>query len=347
MTVSRGDLEITVNATGTLEPVNSVDIGCEISGSIEEVHVDFNERVEAGDVLITLDTDELEAQVARSRASLAVSQADLRQAEATLLESKQTLARIQHLRERKTLTQQDLDTAIANVARAEASLAGADSQIMVARATLDGDLTKLRKSRVHSPIDGMVLTRAVEPGQTIAATFQTPILLTLAEDLSQMKLLVDIDEADVGTVREGQKATFAIDAYPGENFPARITSLRYAPKRTQDVVTYEAVLEVDNSSLKLRPGMTAVADIVTARAESALLVPNAALRFTPESDTEFEWVTLGNTRDAADGQAVWILRDNKPYRIKVETGRSDGRRTEIISGELSPGTAIIVDTIGS
>ncbi len=341
--VQRGDLTITVTATGTLEPTNTVDIGCEISGTIEYVKVDFNDPVSVGDLLITLDTEELEAQVAKSQASLRMVQADQKQAEATLQESRQTLRRIQKLRQRQSVPEQDLETAVANFARAEAQVASSQAQILVWQATLDGDLSKLQKSRIYSPIDGIVLTRTVEPGQTVAATFQTPVLLTLAEDLRQLELQVDIDEADVGAVQDGQLATFSVDAYPDEDFPAKVISLRFAPRRVQDVVTYEAVLEVTNESLKLRPGMTAVAEIVTAKAQDVLLIPNPALRFTPEgevsSDAEVDVVTL----EKAPASQVWVLKEGEPQAVAVKTGRTDGRLTEVVDGELTVGMELLVD----
>ena len=218
--------------------------------------------MKAGDLLLTFDTIELESQVAKSKATLAVRQAELQLAEATLVETRKKLQRLQKLTAKRAASRQEVEVAQANFARAEAQLASMIAQVSVAQATLDGDLSKLQKSKVYSPIDGIVLVRNVEPGQTIAATFQTPVLLTICEDLRKMKLKIDVDEADVGNVREGQEAKFTVDAFPDEQFPARITSLHFASRRVQDVVTYEAVLEVANQELKLRPGMTAVADIV-------------------------------------------------------------------------------------
>lgn len=334
----RGDLVVTVTATGTLDPTNVVEIGCEVSGTILSVEVDFNDPVQEGDLLLTLDTSELQSEVARSEASLEVRAAELKQAAASLLESQRSLARMEILAKRNAVTQQDLDTSIAELARAEARVASSKAQVSVAQATLDVDRNRLRKSRIYAPIDGIVLLRNVEPGQTIAATFQTPVLLTLCEDLRTMKLKVDVDEADVGGVREGQVATFTVDAYPDEEFPAKIESLRFAAQNNQDVVTYEAVLEVENPQLKLRPGMTAVADIVTSSAQDRLLIPNAAIRFRPEAEEPSE-VNLPK------GQArVWVLGDDqKPASRIVSTGLTDGRFTAITGSKLKPDTPLIID----
>jgi HlyD family secretion protein len=337
----RGDLVVTVAATGTLDPTNLVEIGCEISGTIRTVEVDVNDPVKAEDLLFKFDTQELEAQVAKSRATLAVRQAELQLAEATLLESEQILSRLKKLRSQRATSEQEFDTGAANLARAQANVSSSEAQISVAQATLDGDLSKLRKSQVYSPIDGIVLIRNVEPGQTVAAAFQTPILLTICEDLRRMKLRVDVDEADVGAVREGQAAAFTVDAYPNESFPATITSLRYASHRVQDVVTYEAVLEVANEQLKLRPGMTAVADIITSKTEDALLIPNAALRFTPEGD--FPEASLD--KDESRSSRVWILANNELVPVSVTTGRTDGRYTEIENGAVEEGMPLVVDVI--
>jgi HlyD family secretion protein len=220
-------------------------------------------------------------------------------------------------------------------------VASSKAQILAAQATLDGDLSKLRKSRIFAPIDGIVLTRSVEPGQTIAATLQSPVLLTICEDLRKMNLKVDVDEADVGDVREGQTATFAVDAYPDEQFKAKITSLRFASRRDQDVVTYEAVLEVANEQLKLRPGMTAVADIITSRIQDTLLVSNAALRFTPDNKE----LGIGIEGSRSPKPQVWLLEKEQTVPIPVNTGPTDGRLTEIKSGELKEGMSLLVDVI--
>ena len=334
-----GDLVVTVTATGTLDPTNYVEIGCEISGTIRSVEVDYNDAVKVGDLLLTFDTVELEAQVAKSRATLAVRKAELQLAEATLVETRRKLQRLEKLKAKQAASGQEVEVAQASFARAEAQFDSTSAQVSVAQATLDGDISKLQKSKVYSPIDGIVLVRNVEPGQTIAATFQTPVLLTICEDLRKMKLKIDVDEADVGNVREGQEAKFTVDAYPDEQFPARITALHFASRRVQDVVTYEAVLEVANQELKLRPGMTAVADIVISKIENTRLVPNAALRFTPDDES------LQTPLEDGFTDRVWTREQGEVVSIPVKTGRSDGSFTEITDGAIEAGMPLVVDVI--
>jgi HlyD family secretion protein len=252
--VTRGDLTVTVTATGTLEPVNQVDVGSELSGIIETVAVDFNDKVQRGQVLARLDTDRLQAQALESRAALQASQAKVTEAQATVLETRLAFERCEKLAERKLCSAADLDTARAAHARAKAAEASARAQVAEARATLDGKETELAKAEIRSPIDGLVLLRQIEPGQTVAASLQAPVLFTLAEDLAQMELHVAVDEADVGSIAEGQTAEFTVDAWPERSFPATITQVRFAPLTVEGVVTYETVLAVDNSDLALRPG---------------------------------------------------------------------------------------------
>ncbi|MGH8237260.1 MAG: efflux RND transporter periplasmic adaptor subunit, partial [Steroidobacteraceae bacterium] len=301
--VTRGDLTVTVTATGNLEPVNQVDIGSELSGTIRSVAVDVNDAVKAGQVLTKLDTSRLEAQVLQAQSSLATAQARVLQSVAGLKEARANYARLQKVRElsgNKLPSQQDMDVAESAVAQGEGEEAAARAAVEQARANLDVVKTDLSKTDIRSPINGIVLVRSVEPGQTVAASLQAPVLFTLAEDLKKMELHVAVDEADIGSVVVGQQATFTVDAFPNRQFHATITRVDFASNNTQKstssssgqgsassatstgVVTYETVLEVDNSDLLLRPGMTATAEIVTTNIKDATLVPNAALRFTPE-----------------------------------------------------------------
>ena len=276
--VQRGDLTVVVNATGTLEPTNQVDVGSELSGIVDSVEVDYNDRVSVGQVLARLDTDKLRAQVLQSQAALEASQGKVLEAQATVLETRLRSQRCERLAAKKMCSQEDVDTSLAAYKRARAEEASAKAQVSEARAKLDFDRTNLAKAVIHSPIDGIVLVRNVEPGQTVAATFQAPVLFTLAEDLTKMELHVDVDEADVGQVEAGQAATFTVDAYPERTFPARITQVRYGAQEVEGVITYETVLDVDNSDLSLRPGMTATADIRSrvSRTPSSCPMPRCA-----------------------------------------------------------------------
>jgi len=360
--VHRGPLTVTVTATGTVEPTNMVEVSSELSGKIKDVKVDYNDHVKAGQILAELDTDKLSAQVDSARANVAVKEAQLVQAQATLAETKRNLDRIQPLAQRNFSTTADLDTARAAYERAQAGVDVAKADVRVAQANLKLGETDLGKACICSPIDGVVLTRAVDPGQTVAASLQAPILFTLAEDLSSMQLEVDIDEADVGKVREGQSATFTVEAFQDRTFGAKVTELRYAPKSVDGVVTYTAVLSLDNSELLLRPGMTATADVVVDHMDDALLVPNAALRYAPPQAAQPQRrgggggimrailpIPRGRTEvpkvaETPDGmRTVWVLRDGAPVGVSVKTGASDDSWTRIVEGDLHEGDAVIVD----
>lgn len=358
--VQQGDLTVTVTATGTVQPVNQVDVGSELSGTIENVYVDFNDRVTRGQVLARLDTDRLQAQVIEARAQLESAKAKQEEAKATVVETRLRYQRCQKLAARQLCTGEELDTALAGRARAKAAEASAKAQVAVAQAALEANETNLAKAEIRSPVDGLVLQRQIEPGQTVAASLQAPVLFTLAEDLAHMELHVAVDEADVGKVAEGQSALFTVDAYPERSFPARITQVRFAPQTLEGVVTYETVLLVDNSDLSLRPGMTATAVITVQQLQDVVLVPNAALRFTPPVTKAtrrsgggifgamFRRPSSSRRRpDGGDnaGQKVWILRDGQPTAVAVKTGASDGKFTELRSGDIQTGQLIIVDAI--
>lgn len=363
--VQRGDLTIIVTATGTLQPTNKVDVGSELSGIIKSVEVDYNDRVKVGQVLAKLDTSKLEAQVTQSKAALESAKAKVLQAQATVSETSSKLAQLQRVWElsnKRVPSQSELDAAEAAFERAKADEASAKAAVSQAQATLEANETDLSKTVIRSPINGIVLNRSVEPGQTVAASFQAPVLFTLAEDLTQMELHVNVDEADIGKVREGQKATFSVAGYPNRTFEARITQARYGSSTTSGVVTYETVLKVNNSDLSLRPGMTATADITVKKVENVILIPSAALRFTPPVQEEKKPSAglVGSLlprpprsaskqrEDIAANkkqQHVWTLKDGQLSAIPVTVGSTDGSMTEIVTGDISPGMTLVVDTI--
>ncbi len=323
------------------------------------MEADFNDRVKVGQVLARLDTSRLEAQVLQAEAALRAAEARVRESEANENEMRRKLARAQELSGQKYLSEEALVTAQAGADRAVAALQSARSQADQARATLTVDRTNLAKSVIRSPIDGTVLARKVEPGQTVAATLQAPVLFTLAEDLTKMELHVDVDEADVGLVKVGQPATFTVDAYPGRAFPSKVTEVRNAAKTVSGVVTYETVLAADNAELLLRPGMTGTANITVNQLQDVLLVPNTALRFTPPAaPAARSFVRRGlpiPPRTAAPnvGQAgadrrhqnVWVLKDDAPVAVAVVVGATDGRMTQIVGGEVQPGLEVLTDTL--
>jgi HlyD family secretion protein len=353
-----GDLEVVVTATGSVQPTNQVDVSSELSGIVRRVLVDYNSPVEMGQVLAELDTDKLEATVESARATLKVAKARVNEAEATVLETQRIYERRQSLTAREISPVQELDVARAARERAVASLASARAEVEVAEADLRLKETDLAKACICSPINGVVLKRNIDPGQTVASTLQAPVLFSIAEDLAQMEVQVDVDEADVGKVEEGQTATFSVDAYPDRRFPASIRELRFASETVQGVVTYKAVLTVDNSELLLRPGMTATAEIIVEEVQDALLVPNAALRFSPATDTSAD--ESGGFLDAllpgppqfrapsapeetGSTRQVWVMRDGAPAAVAIVTGATDGNRSEIREGAIEEGEAAIID----
>lgn len=338
--VTRGTLKVIVTATGSVEPETTVTVGSEISGRLDAVLVDYNDAVKKGQVLAEIDTTTLKNTVAKSEATLDQSRATVLQYEASRIEAAAQWKRAKGLRASNAVSQADLDTALANLKRAEANYAGGQASVKANEAQLAADKTALSKAVILSPIDGIVIERDVEPGQTVAATFQTPTLFTLADDLRHMELQVNVDEADVGEVREGQNATFTVDAYPNRLFKAQIKKLRYAATTTNNVVSYIAVLSVDNSDLALRPGMTATAEIVTAERKNVLLVPNGATRFTPPGET------LPTQSAAGDGvirKPVWVLKDGEPEMLSLSLGLTNGQQTELIDGDVKEGTELLID----
>ncbi len=361
----RGDLVVTVTATGQLEPVNTVLVGTEVSGTVASVEVDYNDRVTKGQVLARLDTARLSAQVAQSRAALELAQANLAQARAQALVARQRLDRLREVRRLsggKAPAESDIEQQEATLGAAEASVEAARAAVDQARASLSLDETNLSKATVFSPINGVVLERAVEPGQTVAASLQAPVLFQIAEDLARMELHVDVDEADVGQVREGQNATFTVDAYPGDTFEALVTQVRYAATTDAGVVTYDTLLSVDNDDLALRPGMTATADIKVQEIKDAVLVPNRALRFRPPAEKPEEKKDLMTRifpwrrprpvkRPPAQGPGeegtltVWVKKDGLPSPVRIKAGATNGDMTQVLSGDVKAGTDLIVEEV--
>lgn len=358
--VTRGDMDIHVSATGNLQPTNTVEVGSELSGLVEKVFVDENDAVKKGQLLLRLDTTRLRDQQARSEATVASAKARLAQSEATVREATASLDRfheVSRLSGGRVPSQAEMTTAEATLARAEADRASATATVADAEAALHADQTNLEKASIRSPIDGVILSRAVEPGQAVAASLQVATLFKIAEDLKEMELKVDVDEADVGRVRPGLHATFAVDAYPSRRYDAEVTRVAFGSTKSGDVVSYATVLRVRNDDLSLRPGMTASADIASSSVHAALLVPNSALRFTPNGETTTAGRgVLGSmmpgpprepakkTTAAADGpKQVWVLQGTTPVAVPLEVGESNGRFTVVAGGELTEGAVVITD----
>ena len=337
--VVRGPLVVRVSATGTLQPEDQVDVGAEISGRVDRVAVDFNDRVTKGQVLAVINTDQIRAQLAQSEAALERGQgvpsrpgSDRERNDARSATGRKACSRAaSSLRRIFRQRRPTMPAPSRPSPKPRADVENASAQVQLHQTSLD-------KAAVRSPIDGIVLDRKVQQGQTVAASFQTPVLFTLASDLSRMKLEVDIDEADIGQVREGQTATFSVDAFPQRRFDAKLTSLRNAPKTTNGVVTYQGVLEVDNSAGLLRPGLTATVDILVAKPKTTLLVPNGALRFTPPART-LPRRRLCPPTTASSWAASGCWRTAQPVARDLRIGRTDGRNTQVLSGDLTPGEA--------
>lgn len=358
---TKGSLTVIVTATGSVQPTNEVDVSSELSGTIRKVLADYNDNVKVGQQLAELDTDKLTASVESSRAKLTATKARIMDAEATVVEKKLDYERKRGLVAKKISSPHDLEVALAAYDRALAARESAKAESASAAADLRLSETNLAKTCICSPINGVILKRNVEPGQTVASSLQAPILFTIAEDLSKMEVQVDVDEADVGKVKASQKATFTVDAYPDQKFSAEIRELRYGSEIVQGVVTYKAVLKTDNSALLLRPGMTATAEIIVQEVSDAVSVPNAALRYAPpesnatsDNRSFLQKILPGRpslrpaSKQVADGpdRTVWLLDDGEPKQLAVTVGATDGRRTEIVKGSLKPGQAVIVDAKG-
>ena len=356
-----GNLVVTISASGTLQPTRSVDVGSELSGTLDAVLVNENDTVKQGQVVARLDTSKLQDTAAKSRAAVAAAQANVAPMEATVAESRANLNRLRHVAELsggKVPSKTELEAAEASHQRAVANVDSAKAAVVQAKATLKSDETNIAKAVIRAPINGVVLTRKVEPGQTVVANMTTPVLFTMAEDLTKMELQVKVDEADVGHVEVGQPASFTVSAWSGRSFPATLQRVGIGSTTTDNVVTYKTVLGVANDDLALRPGMTATARIVTANRDNVLMVPNAALRFSPPSTTEAmpqgSFISRLMPRppqqkkpqvkkaSGAEPQ-VWVLDNGQPKAITVQVGASNGRQTEITGGELKSGMAVITD----
>jgi HlyD family secretion protein len=360
--VKTGDLTVLVTATGSVEPTVQVDVSSEQSGTVREVLADYNSEVKKGDVLARLDTEKLTAELKSKEAALAAARANVAKAKADELSAQATVKRQTTLVGSRVSTQQDLDSAEFSYQAAQATRESAEANVTAAEADLEQAKLSLRKATIVSPIDGIVLSRDVDSGATVAASLEAPTLFTIAGDLRQMELQVSIDEADVGQIAVGQDATFTVDAFPDQRFPAKITDVRYASETVNDVVTYKGILSVRNDELLLRQGMTATADIVVKSIKNALLIPNAALRYTPPQLADSEGATGGGgggmfslfrpprttpitaPEPTGSERTIWVLRNGQPVALTIEIGASDGQNTVIVRGELREADLVITDS---
>ncbi|MBZ9856716.1 efflux RND transporter periplasmic adaptor subunit [Mesorhizobium sp. CA13] len=354
---ARADLTVEVSATGTLQPLTQVDISSQLSGIIRSVSVNENQQVKKGDVLAALDTAKLQVQIERAEASAKAAAANVADATVTLAENESALVRAAALTKRGMATDQSLEAATATRDRSKAALDSAEANLAIANADLKSQQTDLANSTIYAPIDGIVLTRSVDPGQTVASSLQAPVLFIIAADLRNMELVAAVDEADIGAVKPGQHARFTVDAFPERPFDAEIRDISYASVTTDGVVTYNARLEVDNNELLLRPGMTATVSVVTRQAKDVLTVPSSAFRYRPAQQAARGWSLSdlftgrmgrpGGNRQRqaatppADGsRTLYVLEKGHPHPVNVRIGSTDGELTEITSG-LSEGAQVI------
>jgi len=336
--VIRGDIEAAVTATGTLNAVTTVLVGTQVSGTIKNIHADFNSPVKKGELIAEIDPATFEAQAEQARANLLAARANLEKSALALIDTERTMNRSKELFSTDFIARSELDTAETNYETAKAQVSVAKAQVAQAEAALKASETNLRYTKILSPVDGVVVSRSVDVGQTVAASFQTPTLFTIAQDLTKMQINTNVDEADIGRIKNSQDVEFTVDAYPDTLFKGSVSQIRIAPIIVQNVVTYDVVIRVDNPEQKLKPGMTANVSIIVAGKRDILKVPNTALRFRPpETGKPAVYKNAG----------VWLLANQSPKRIAVTTGIGDDKYTEIISGEIKEGQEVIVEAIGA
>ena len=334
--IIKGDITESITASGTVNPVTSVSVGTQTSGVIKQLYVDFNSPVKKGQLLAQLDPSILETQVEQGRANLYNAQANLQKIKSIRANDEKTYSRNKSLYERNFISRSEVDLAEATYNSDNAQVASAHAQIAQASAALRNNQTLLRYTRIISPVDGIVVTRNVDVGQTVAASFQTPTLFLVAQDLTKMQIDTNVAEADIGKVQLNQDVEYTLDGYPDMTFKGKVRQIRITPTTLQNVVTYDVVVNVDNKDLKLKPGMTANVSIITSKKKNILMVSNAGLRFTPNTDED---------APKYKEQGIWILKDEKPERVKIKTGVSDGAYTEIVSGKLNEAQKVIINKI--
>jgi HlyD family secretion protein len=374
--VDRGAIVAKVTASGTLSAIVTVQVGSQVSGRIAALYADFNSRVKKGQLIAKIDPALFEAAVEQARANDVAARGNLARAKAQAVDADRQYRRNQELARQKLIAQADLDTSQANADAANAAVSAAVGSVAQARAALRQAEVNLAYTNIVSPTDGVVISRSVDVGQTVAASLQAPTLFVIAQDLAKMQVDTSVAEADVGRLRDGMPVTFAVDAYPTETFQGRVRQIRNAPQTVQNVVTYDAVVDVDNSALKLRPGMTANVTFVYAEKDDVVRVPNAALRFHPPPEMSVRGeggrrggrggvgatagvpgtpgtpatlpradATAGAGRAGTpDRRLVWVARGGRPQPVRIRTGISDGTLTEVLEGGLEPGDAVVTDS---
>jgi len=364
--VDRGRITSKVTASGSLSAIVTVQVGSQVSGRLQHIYVDYNSPVKKGQLIARLDPELFQAAYEQAKANDVATKGNLAKARAQAADAERQHQRAKALAAAKLVDQADLDTAMANADAARAQVQASQGALAQAEAALHQAEINLAYTNIYSPTDGVVISRNVDVGQTVAASLQAPTLFVIAEDLRKMQVDTSVAEADIGRLHDGMPATFTVDAYPGETFRGRVRQIRNAPQTVQNVVTYDAVIDIGNPELKLKPGMTANVTFVAAEKSDVLRVPNAALRFRPSGDvlaaaglggtgTHGAPAAAGAARhggedwprdDAADRRRVWVLDHGRPRPAGIEIGISDGTLTEVAGGKLADGAVVIVDAYG-
>jgi HlyD family secretion protein len=346
--VERGAIVATVSSTGTLNAVTTVQVGTQVSGTIQKLFVDYNSLVKKGQIIAQIDPSIFNSQVEQSQGNYQSAVANLSKLKAVALDAGRTLERNRQLLKEGIVSQGDFDAAETKYKEASAAVKAAEGSLLQTRGAYRQTQTNLNYATIRSPVDGTVVSRNVDVGQTVAASFQTPTLFTIAQDLTKMQINTSVDEADIGKVKVGQPAVFTVDAYPEMQFRGMVSQVRIAPIITQNVVTYDVVITVENKDLRLKPGMTANVSIEVMRKDNVLKIPSAALRFKPAANGE-ETVRKASTNQrrkaGTGGQKVFVMKDGKPVPVPVQTGTSDDSHVELVSGELRPGQEVVVEQI--
>lgn len=333
--LEKGMITEKITASGIINPISTVNIGTQVSGTIAEIFVDYNSIVEKGQLLAQIDPALFEATVAQRKASLDIAKAQVEVSKNDIIYYKKHLDRIKKLNKSQYSADKELESAQRDYDNAIVQLGLQEAQVKQAEASLNSADIDLRYTKIISPVDGIVVSKEVEVGQTVAASFQTPTLFNVAEDLTKMQIEASIVEADIAKVKEGQKVEFSVDSYPDEVFVGKVTQVRNNPITTSNVVTYEVIIEIDNKDQKIKPGMTANVEIITAEKENVLLVPNKALRFYMEDED-------GKTPRYKD-KGIWVLENGVPKRITIKTGVSDDEQTEVIAEQLEENMPIVIE----
>lgn len=333
--LERGAITEKITASGIINPISTINVGTQVSGTIKEIYVDYNSVVKTNQLLALIDPDMFEAKVAQQRAAVDVALAQVKVQDSEVKYNEKNLKRIKKLHLQKYSADKELETAERDYDTSIAQLALQKAQVEQARAALQLAETELKYTKIISPVDGIVVSKDVEVGQTVAASFQTPTLFNVAEDLTKMQIEASVVEADIAKVKEGQIVEFNVDSFPEEIFFGMVTQVRNEAITTSNVVTYEVIIEIDNKDLKLKPGMTANVEIITAQKEGVLLAPNKALRFSYDDGSE--------EKKRYKDKGIWVLKNNKPHRVAITTGVADDEKTEVMSDALNENSEVIVE----